>query len=107
MKSFRILGCMLLSLVVLTIQAQRIGCVHSGDGWGTRAEMYALPEPMDFDPQITYRQPVVLISFKDRDFSMDDPIAGVASRLFPRVRASTLCVMPTAPLEKSSDRGEN
>ena len=81
MKSFRILGCMLLSLVVLTIQAQRIGCVHSGDGWGTRAEMYALPEPMDFDPQTTYRQPVVLISFKDRDFSMDDP-KGYYDRLF-------------------------
>ena len=81
MKSFRILCCMLLSLVVLTIQAQRIGCVHSGDGWGTRAEMYALPEPMDFDPQTTYRQPVVLISFKDRDFSMDDP-KGYYDRLF-------------------------
>ena len=67
---------MLLSLVVLTIQAQRIGCVvHSGDRSGTRAEYYDLPEPRDFDPQITYRQPVVLISFKDEDFSMSDPKA--------------------------------
>ena len=57
---------MLLSLVVLTSQAQRIGCVvHSGDRSGTRAEYYDLPEPRDFDPQITYRQPVVLISFKN------------------------------------------
>ena len=81
MRNFRIIGCMLLSLVVLTIQAQRIGCVHSGDGRGTRAELYALPDPMDFDPQITYRQPVVLVSFKDQDFSMDDP-KGYYDRLF-------------------------
>ena len=70
----RFFSTMLLSLVVLTIQAQRIGCVvHSGDRSGTRTEYYSLPEPYDFDPQITYRQPVVLISFKDQDFSMDDP----------------------------------
>ena len=65
---------MLLSLVVLTSQAQRIGCVvHSEDRSGTRAEYYTLPEPYDFNPQITYRQPVVLISFKNQEFSMDDP----------------------------------
>ena len=62
----RFFSTMLLSLVVLTIQAQRIGCVvHSEDRSGTRAEYYTLPEPYDFDPQITYRQPVVLISFKN------------------------------------------
>lgn len=63
----------LLSLVVLTIQAQRIGCVHSGDRPTTRGDYQLLPEPMDFDPQKIYRQPVVLISFNDLDFSMDDP----------------------------------
>ncbi len=74
MKSFRIMGCMLLSLVVLTIQAQRIGCVYSGNGSATRDKLlYTLPEPYDFDPQVTYRQPVVLISFSDFDFSMDNP----------------------------------
>jgi M6 family metalloprotease-like protein len=58
----------------IAVQAQRIGCVvHSGDRSGTRAESYSLPEPYDFNPQITYRQPVVLISFKDQDFSMPDP----------------------------------
>ena len=58
----------------IAVQAQRIGCiVHSEERSGTRTESYNLPEPMDFDPQATYRQPVVLISFKDQDFSMDDP----------------------------------
>lgn len=55
----------------IAVQAQRIGCVvHSEERSGTRTESYNLPEPMDFDPQATYRQPVVLISFKDQDFSM-------------------------------------
>lgn len=63
----------LLSLVVLAVQAQRIGCVHSGDRSATRGDDQILPVPYDFDPQKTYRQPVVLISFNDQDFSMADP----------------------------------
>ena len=63
---------MLLSLVVLTIQAQRFGCVISSAS-STRAENQTLPMPMDFDPQKTYRMPVVLIAFSDVDFTMTDP----------------------------------
>ena len=69
----RLLISMSLSLVVLTIQAQRIGCVHSEERSATRSDSYALPMPIDFDPQKTYRQPVVLITFSDQDFSMDNP----------------------------------
>jgi hypothetical protein len=49
-----------------------VSCLHSSSV--TRAsEEEALPLIMDFDPQKTYRQPVVLVSFNDRDFSMDNP----------------------------------
>ena len=81
MRIYRFVYCVLLSLVVLTSQAQRIGCVHSFDGSGTRAEVYSLPEPMNFDPQKIYHQPVVLISFNDQEFSMADP-RGYYDRLF-------------------------
>ena len=64
----------------LSIQAQRIGCIHSQNT--TRAEgTTALPQPFDFDPQKTYRQPVLLINFSDTDFSMDNP-AEYYNRLF-------------------------
>ena len=54
--------------------AQRIGCVHGT--METRAgDVYILPDPFDFNPQKTYRQPVVLVSFSDADFSMADPAA--------------------------------
>ena len=66
---------MLLSLVVLTIQAQRFGCVHSEDKSETR----------------TFLWPITTI-------------AADASRLFPRVRASISCAMPTAPLVKLSNK---
>ena len=67
-------------VLALAAQAQRIGCVRVGDV--TRGDEYhALPAPYDFDPQKTYRQPVVLISFNDRDFTMDDP-ATYYHRLF-------------------------
>ena len=64
-------------MATLIVQAQdslrvRMDCLQRG-GSMTRAESYALPEPYDFDPQITYRQPVVLISCSDFDFSMDNP----------------------------------
>ena len=56
-----------------SVQAQlRRGCLRSSAT--TRAtEFYSLPSPYDFDPQKTYRQPVVLISFNDRNFSMAHP----------------------------------
>ena len=54
--------------------AQRIGCVHGT--METRAgDVYILPDPFDFNPQKTYRQPVVLVSFSDADFTMADPAA--------------------------------
>ena len=61
-------------LAAVEIQAQRIGCVRTGNL--TRAsDYYLLPEPYKFDPQKTYRVPVVLFSFSDNDFSMSDPAA--------------------------------
>ena len=58
-------------MAVVSVQAQRRSCLHSSSV--TRAsEEEALPLIMDFDPQKTYRQPVVLVSFNDRDFSMDN-----------------------------------
>ena len=57
-----------------------MGCALKGAM--TRAdEFHPLSEPYDFDPQKTYRQPVVLVSFRDMDFSMDDP-AAYYNRLF-------------------------
>ena len=62
-------------LVVVGAQAQRIGCVH--DFMQTRADDtgYSLAFPFPFDPQKVYHQPVILISFNDADFSMDNPVA--------------------------------
>ena len=57
---------------------QRLSCTHFSKRLSTRA--FFAP-PMQFDPQKTYRQPVVLISFSDRDFSMADP-AVYYNRLF-------------------------
>ena len=59
-------------MAVLSLQAQRMGCLHSSAV--TRAsEGDMLPSPVVFDPQKTYRQAVVLVSFNDLDFSMADP----------------------------------
>ena len=41
----------------------------------TRGDDDHLPDPIDFDPQKTYRLPIVLISFSDADFTMPDPKA--------------------------------
>ena len=71
MKRLRIIASMLLSLVVMTTQAQRHGCVITKGT--TRANQQVLPMPCDFDPQKTYRLPVVLIAFSDADFTMPDP----------------------------------
>jgi len=66
---------MLLGLGVQTLQAQRFGCVHHERRSTTRANTYSLPLPMEFDPQKIYRQPVVLVSFSDADFVVEEPVA--------------------------------
>lgn len=61
-------------MATISIRAQRIGYVHGTTE--TRATSYQLlPDPYNFDPQKTYRQPVVLITFSDMEFSMSDPAA--------------------------------
>jgi len=60
-------------MFILTAQAQRLSCLRGGAL--TRADVSALPVPYDFDSHKTYRVPVVLISFSDMDFSMDNPSA--------------------------------
>ena len=69
-------GALLFSLFTfspLSASAQRIGCLVYGDRGTTRSSGVSLPEPMDFDPQKTYRMPIVLVSFDDTDFTMSDP----------------------------------
>ena len=67
-------------LAVTSVHAQRNGCIRPTNM--TRADnTNVIPEPFDFDPQRTYRQPVVLIAFSDVDFSMDSP-AVYYNRLF-------------------------
>ena len=60
--------------VVSTASAQRrMSCIRTNAKATTRGYGYTLPLPMDFDPNKIYRQPVVLISFSDADFSMENP----------------------------------
>lgn len=69
---FRIICCLLLILASETTNAQNRGCLNRAalaDGY------QALPDPFIFDPQVLYRQPVVLISFSDTEFSTDAPAA--------------------------------
>ena len=61
-------------------QAQRRVCIHRS-ATTRAASLYLLPSPYDFDAQKTYRVPVVLFSFSDLDFSMDNP-AAYYNRLF-------------------------
>ena len=64
--------CVMLTLAVQTVWGQqRYSCTHSEAT--TRGRTYSLPDPMVFDRSKVYRQPVVLISFEDTDFSMADP----------------------------------
>ena len=70
-----ILISVLLGLGVLTLQAQRIGCMPTEQRATTRAGGFEWPLPVDFNPQKIYRVPVVLLTFSDTDFSMDDPKA--------------------------------
>ena len=74
----RLICCILLALVANTANAQRIGCVHSEHSLARAippltADYQLIPDPVNFDPQKTYRQPVVLITFSDTDFSMANP----------------------------------
>ena len=60
--------------------SRRVSCLRN-DAM-TRADFtHPIPAPYTFDSQRIYRQPVVLISFIDMDFSMDDP-AAYYNRLF-------------------------
>ena len=71
--------CVAVMLAAMVASAQqRLSCTHFSKRGQTRAY---LPPPIPFDPQKTYRQPVLLVSFSDRDFSMDDP-AAYYNRLF-------------------------
>ena len=66
----------LLALTVLTVGAQqRRPCLRNipADVAKTRGTL-GYPS-QDWDPERIYRQAVVLISFSDVDFSMDDPVA--------------------------------
>lgn len=69
----------MLTLAVLTASAQRYSCIRPSERAGTRK--YVLPETKTFDPQKTYRQPVILIECSDADFSMADP-ANFYNRVF-------------------------
>ena len=89
MKLMKTLFTLLLTLVCGVAFAQRIGCVHhelqhdSASGRAAKQANYnqLLPDPYDFDSEKIYRQPVVLISFSDMDFSMSNP-AAYYDRLF-------------------------
>ena len=47
----------LFTFLPLSVSAQRIGCVHTGDRPSTRGDNQVLPMPYDFDPQKTFRSP--------------------------------------------------
>ena len=60
--------------VALSAHAQRISCTP--DIGQTRSDFsHVLPAPFKFDPEVTYRLPVVLINFSDMEFSIEHPEA--------------------------------
>jgi M6 family metalloprotease-like protein len=62
----------MLALAVQTAMGQqRYACTDFGGK--TRGRTYVLPDPPVFERNKVYRQPVVLISFEDRGFSMEEP----------------------------------
>lgn len=76
--------CAFVGLAAFAANAQKhISCIPQQSETGTRAiGRYSLPEPRtDWNPNRTYRQPVVLVTFKDREFSMPDPVT-YYNRLF-------------------------
>ena len=70
----------MLTLAVTTASAQRYSCIRPSERAGTR-QQYALPEVKTFDPQKTYRQPVILVTCSDASFTMADP-ADFYNRIF-------------------------
>lgn len=67
---------MAVALVTLVISAQqRIPCIRHIPGDVSRTRGLLGYPAQDWDPQRVYHQAVVLISFSDCDFSMDDPAA--------------------------------
>ena len=67
---------MLLALAVSTARAQqRIPCIRNIPTDVSRTRGLLGYPSQGWDPQKVYRQPVVLISFEDRDFIKDDPVA--------------------------------
>jgi M6 family metalloprotease-like protein len=66
----------LFTFLPLNASAQRrMPCTSVSQGALTRGTYYALPEPITkWDSHRVYRQPVVLIAFKDMNFSMSDPV---------------------------------
>lgn len=67
----------LLGLAVVSAASaqRRVSCIHTNAKATTRGSGRSLPLPMDFDPDKIYRVPVVLFTFNDADFSMDNPTA--------------------------------
>ena len=83
MKAQRLFCMILLALIVLTVGAQqRIPCLRDIPDDVPKTTRGFLGYPyQDWDPQKTYRQLVVLITFLDTDFSVDDPVAYYLSLL--------------------------
>ena len=87
MKKKALILVVTLLIIVQGAWAQKATTVHRrincmGNYVETRGKANkSQPQPFAFDPQTTYRQPVVLITFNDADFSMDDP-AAYYDRLF-------------------------
>ena len=70
--------CLCVTLAVCAAKAQRrISCTGHGERMETRgASGRSISECItEWDANRVYRQPVVLITFQDLDFSMDDPVA--------------------------------
>lgn len=76
MRRLLTIGLFVMLAVTTASSQQRIPCVRHIQGATTRGGYYAMPEPITkWDAQRTYRVPVVLITFKDCEFSMSDPVA--------------------------------
>lgn len=76
MKTQRLFCTVLLALAVLTVGAQeRISCMRDIPLGGAKTRGFLGYPNQDWDPQRIYRQLVVLITFSDFDFSVDDPQA--------------------------------
>ena len=64
-----------LLVAVATSAQQRMPCVRNIPTDKAKTRGYLGYPNQDWDPNKTYRVPVVLISFADADFSMEDPVA--------------------------------